>query len=93
MAALISISGYDRENREIDVGMKAKGLNEGITEMLAMQVDGMASPAAYDKQVYLAAILANSQDNALINAYFSNNPIKFQEFLKDFDKRQSIILI
>lgn len=86
----VSIDGYDREDGKVDVGMKASGLNEGITEMLAMEVDGMDAPATYESQVYLAAILVNSQDNALINAYFSEDSRNFKKFLEDFDTRQSV---
>ena len=87
----VSINGYNKKDEKIDVKMNAKGLNEGITEMLAMQVDKMNIPAAYSKQVYLAEILISNQDNSLINAYFSENCKQFQDFLKKFDERQSTI--
>ena len=86
----ISIDGYDKDDGKVDIGLKASGLNEGITEMLAMQVDELKKPNTYDSQVYLATILVNSQSNALIDAYFSEDSKKFKKFLKDFDKRQSI---
>lgn len=85
----LSIEGYDREDGKVDVGLNAVGLNEGVTEMLAMQVDGMDTPATYDSQVYLAEILVNSQDTSLINAYFSEDIKDFQQFLEGFDLRQS----
>lgn len=90
----VSITGYnkdDDDDDDKDLGIKANGLNEGITEMLAMQVDGMYTPQVYTPQVYLAQILVNSQENSLIEAYFSNDIIKFQNFLDEFNKRQSII--
>lgn len=87
----VSIDGYDKDDKEIDDGMKAKGLNEGITEMLAMEVDRKNTPDVYMSQVYMASILANSQGKDLIKAYFSENPMYFKQFLEDFDKRQSVI--
>ena len=71
--------------------MHASGLNEGITEMLAMQVDNSNFPAAYDKQVYLAEILVNSQEDSLIKAYFTKDTKQFRDFLNEFDVRQSVI--
>ena len=87
----ISIAGYNREDEDVNVGLNANGLNEGITEMLAMQVDQISTPFVYEKQVYLASILTNSQDNSLITAYFSSDKSQFNNFLKDFDRRQAII--
>lgn len=88
----ISITGYTKqEDREADLSLNATGLNEGITEMLAMQVDEANVPATYDNQVYLAQILINSRDNSLIRAYFSNNSKQFRRFLNEFDQRQSVI--
>ena len=85
------IIGYDREDRIVDESMQAEGLNEGITEFLANQIDEISTPGVYCPQVYLASILINSQDNSLINAYFSDDSKKFKEFLNDFDKRQSVV--
>lgn len=88
----VSIVRYTKqEDREADLSMDADGLNEGITEMLAMQVDGDNIPATYDKQVYLAQILINSQENSLINSYFSKDTKQFRDFLNGFNTRQSVI--
>lgn len=88
----LHITGYNRDDQVVDKSMKAIGLNEGITEFLTTQLDGgIQSISGYDYPTYIAGILANSQDKSLIKAYFSSDTKEFQEFLKDFDNRQSIV--
>lgn len=87
----IRSSGYDEDDKVVDVSMDADGLNEGVTEMLTMELKGKKRNSLYISQVYLAQILVNSQNNDLIKAYFSKDSESFREFLNGFDKRQNVI--
>ncbi len=86
----IKIVGYDKFDSEVDSSLKASGLNEGITEMLANKLDGV-SPSVYYYQVCITDILTSNLNNKLIKAYFLDGEQDFKEFLLDFNKRQSSI--
>ena len=87
----VEIIGYNKKDEVCELELNAKGLNEGITEMLAMEVDGIDTPELYTSQVYLAQILNTKQDNCLLDAYFSKDYKKFHNFLEKFDQKQSLI--
>ena len=87
----VEIVYYDRQDNEVDKSLDAKGLNEGITEMLAMQYSDADKPQAYDLQVGIAQMLNVEGDNTLLKAYFSENDRDFKEFLNDFESRQSSV--
>ena len=87
----ISISGYDREDNLVDTSLKAKGLNEGITELLATKVDSRRRPDAYSFQTYIADILISNKHRSLLDAYFSDDEKVFRDFLDEFGERQQII--
>lgn len=83
----VSITVYNRDDEEVDGKLSAGGLNEGITELLASNML-KESPMAYEAQVYIANILIGSQHQDLIKAYFSEDRQAFEDFARDFDKRQ-----
>lgn len=83
----VSITVYNRDDEEVDGKLSARGLNEGITELLASNML-KESPMAYETQVYIANILIGSQHQDLIKAYFSEDRQAFEDFARDFDKRQ-----
>ena len=85
----LSIQGYNRDDETVDVSMDAKGLNEGITELLTTQM--LNSVPRYTYQVHIANILNGNMDNSLIKAYFSKDEGAFKNFLQEFDKRQSTV--
>lgn len=87
----ISIEGEDKDENVVDTSLKAIGLNEGITELLAVKFDGNGEPDAYDHQTYLADILINSRHTALVKAYFSDDKTEFENFIKEFDNRQKAV--
>lgn len=88
----ILISGYNREDKLVDKSLCARGLNEGITELLAMKMNtGVTMPQGYAFQVYMADILIGNQHNSLMKAYFSDDKEDFKKFLDEFDKRQNTI--
>lgn len=87
----VNIVGMDKNENDVDKSLHAKGLNEGITELLATQLDQGRGPNAYDYQVYLASILINGQHSSLLKAYFSEDRGKFVDSLKEFDSRQTIV--
>jgi len=85
----LSIQGYNRDDKLVDVSMDASGLNEGITELLTTQMLGSVSRYTY--QVHIANILNGNMDNSLIQAYFSKDEDAFKSFLEEFNKRQSAV--
>ena len=85
----VSIQGYNRDDELVDGSMDAKGLNEGITELLTTQM--LNSITRYTYQVHIANILNGNMDNSLIQAYFSKDERTFKNFLQEFDKRQSTV--
>lgn len=87
----VLITGYNRKDEVVDNSLEAKGLNEGITELLTTQFEGTNSPNVYAYQVCLADILINKKHNSLIKAYFSNSESEFKKFLEDLENRQSTI--
>ena len=87
----VKISYYDRQDNEIDKSLKANGLNEGITEMLAMQYSNADKPQQYDFQASIAQMLNVEGDHTLLKAYFSESDKDFKEFLDDFEARQSSV--
>ena len=87
----VKIVYYDRQDNVVDNSLKANGLNEGITEMLAMQYSNADKPQAYDIQVSIAKMLNVEGDNSLLKAYFSESDRDFKEFLNDFESRQSSV--
>lgn len=88
----VEIQGYDIEDNLVDSSINAKGLNEGITELLAQKLDKVSTLGNnYAYQVSVADILISNKDKSLIKAYFSENEKDFRSFLEKFDKRQAII--
>ena len=88
----VEIQGYDIEDNLVDNSINAKGLNEGITELLAQRLDKVSTLGnSYAYQVSVADILISNKDKSLIKAYFSENEKDFRIFLEEFDKRQAII--
>ena len=85
----LSIQGYNRDDELVDASMDAKGLNEGVTELLTTQM--LSSASRYTYQVYIANILNGNMKNSLIQAYFSKDEGAFKSFLEEFDKRQSTV--
>lgn len=67
---------------------EARGLNEGITEMLATRLSSQ-NKGEYRLPVIFAEIIGNNSGNLLIEAYFSKDKNKIQEFYEDFDQRQT----
>lgn len=84
----ISILGYDKSDNIVDSEYNAIGLNEGITELLAAKMDGIA-PTAYKAQAYLADIMISDKNNSLVKAYFSNEDKDVKKFFDEFEKRQN----
>lgn len=90
----VRMTGYDNNDRQVDSSLDADGLNEGITELSAQKLDGSETiPNSYCYQVFLADILVNTQDNSLVQAYFSNDVKEFKKFLSEFGKRQSKVSV
>ena len=88
----IELTGYDKSDRVVDSSVKASGLNEGITELLAQKLDNAKTlENSYAYQVSIADILINSKDKSLIKAYFSKDENSFKSFLQEFEKRQNTI--
>ena len=88
----VEIQGYDREDNVVDSSINAKGLNEGITELLAQKLDKVPTLGNnYAYQVSVADILISNKDKSLIKAYFSSSEKYFRSFLEEFDKRQATI--
>ncbi len=67
---------------------ESRGLNEGITEMLATRLSPQ-NKGEYRLPVIFAEIIGNNSGNLLIEAYFSKDKNKIQEFYEDFDQRQT----
>lgn len=84
----VSILGYDKADNLVDSEYNAIGLNEGITELLAAKMDGIA-PTAYKAQAYLADIMISDKNNSLVKAYFSNEDKDVKKFFDEFEKRQN----
>lgn len=88
----LDISGYNKKDELVDSSMRAGGLNEGITELLAQKLDNASTLRnVYTYQVFLADILVSDKNHSLIRAYFSSDEKDFRDFLSEFDKRQSTI--
>ncbi|MBR5046214.1 hypothetical protein IKX73_01105 [Candidatus Saccharibacteria bacterium] len=87
----VSIDGYNRQDEKIDASLYAKGLNEGITELLATKFSSDERPVQYEPQAYLSDILISPNNNRLLTAYFSNDEDDFRSFLSDFERRQGTL--
>lgn len=87
----VKISYYDIQDNEIDKSLQANGLNEGVTEMLAMKYSNANKPQQYDFQVSIAQMLNVESDKSLLKGYFSESDKDFKEFLNDFESRQSSV--
>lgn len=85
----LSIIGYNRKDEKVDPLLEAKGLNEGITELLVTQFSSDERPEQYEPQVYISNILISPNNSKLVNAYFSDDVSDFRTFLRDFDERQN----
>ncbi len=82
------IEGYDRDDNIVDISLQARGLNEGITELLTTKVDVGTKPDAYFFQSYIADILISNKHKALLQAYFSSDKQDFERFIEEFESRQ-----
>lgn len=87
----VSIDGYNKQDEKVDSSLQAKGLNEGITELLATKFNSDERPIQYEPQVFLADILVSPNNNSLLAAYFSEGEGDFRHFLSDFESRQSTL--
>lgn len=85
----VSIGSYDRNDNL--VSRESIALTEGITEALTIQYmegRGLESYIVFNK---IATILMNRKHPKILEAYFSNNKNKVEEFYKDFEARQEIV--
>lgn len=82
----INIGKYDKDDNLISED--SRGLNEGITELLAVKQTGVHG-GEYNIPVKIADILIGNNNKSLINAYFSGDKSQIQKFYDDFDKRQT----
>ena len=81
---------YNQDDQPINKDLDAKGLNEGITELLTQKYMNDKDINIYELQTIIARIMTR-HNRSLINAYFSRNDQDMKEFYKDFDERQSFI--
>lgn len=84
----LSLGKYDRDDNLLDEN--SRGLNEGITELLAIKLTGTHGEE-YNIPVKIADILISDNNQSLLQAYFSDNKTAIQCFYDEFDKRQSSI--
>lgn len=84
----ISIGIYDKDDNVISE--ESRGLNEGITELLAIKQTGTHG-GEYNIAVKIADILMGRNSQAIINAYFSTDKEQVEKFYEDFEKRQTTI--
>ena len=83
---------YDKDDNEIDVGLNAKLLTEGTTEMLANMFNNTLEPHAYSFSVFIARILNCAKTKpSLLEAYFSDDIKDIQAFVNTFDKSQTSV--
>ena len=86
------VNKYDKQDNEIDMGLNAKLLNEGTTEMLANMFNNTLTPHVYSFPVFIARILSysNTKPN-LFEAYFSDDVADVRKFFDTFDQSQTHI--
>ena len=84
----ISVGIYDKDDNVISE--ESRGLNEGITELLAIKQTGIHD-GEYNIAVKIADILMGKNSQSIINAYFSTDEGQIEKIYEDFEKRQTTI--
>ena len=84
----ISVGSFDKEDNLVDGDHYAVGLNEGLTNVLAMKFTSDIQKGSYRQQTNIANILVTPLDNWLVQAYFSDEFEPAYQFFNNFDIRQ-----